>query len=227
MPGFYFPRNTLKPIPNWRLYVVTDERLSKGRSHVETARLAVEGGVDALQLRDKNASGKKLFEMALEIREITKDAGAAFIMNDRVDIAIAAGCDGIHLGQADLPLPAARKLVGREMIIGVSISGVTEATQAFKDGADYVSISPLFDARKTKPDAGEPLGLQALRDVSKECRLPVMAIGGINKTNIPDAIQAGAQCAAVISAVVGAEDIPLAVRELTRLIEREKQKYGI
>ncbi len=203
----------------WKLYVITDEVLSRGRTHQRIAEVALKGGADAIQLRDKDASGKKLLEAAREIRELAHRTGAPFIVNDRVDIAIASGADGVHVGQDDIPAKITRELIGDEMILGVSAITVAQAIQAEKDGADYIGFGPVFEARATKSDAGEPLGLKLLRKACSQCSIPVIAIGGINNNNVSEVIKAGACGAAVISAIVASDDIERASQEIKSEIE--------
>ena len=209
----------MKPDPkNWRLYVITDETLSNGRSHVEIARAAIAGGADVIQLRDKTASSGKLFETAVEIRKLTHRAGIAFIVNDRADIALAADADGLHVGQDDLPASSARRLIGHDKILGVSASDLAQALQAEADGADCLGVGPVFDATKTKSDAAVPLGLSLLTSIRIKCKTPIVAIGGINMGNAAGVIHAGADAIAVISAIVSAQDISEACREMNQII---------
>jgi thiamine-phosphate pyrophosphorylase len=205
-----------KPPGAWRLVVVTDERLSRGRSHVEIARAAIAGGADAIQLRDKQAEGRRLFELAVEIRRLCRSQGVAFVVNDRVDVALAADADGVHVGQADLPAPEARRLLGRARILGVSAATPEEAARAERDGADYVGFGPVYEARGTKPDATAPLGLAALAEARRRCSLPLVAIGGIDTQRAAEVVRSGASGVAVISAVVAAADIAEAVRAFRR-----------
>lgn len=207
-------------LAHWKLYIITDEQLSKGRSHFEIARAAIAGGADVLQLRDKKAESLKLYQTALEIRTLTREVGIPFIMNDRLDIALAADCDGLHVGQDDLPAEIARKLLGPHKILGVSASSEEEAVRAEREGADYLGVGPVFEARGTKADAGEPQGLQLIKSIRKKCSLPIVAIGGINQENVDSVIDAGAQCAAIISAVVSAPDITDAARRLKEQIDK-------
>jgi thiamine-phosphate pyrophosphorylase len=207
-------------IPNWTLYIITDEELSKGRSHLEISEASIKGGADVIQLRDKTASSHKLFETAIQIRKITEKAGVQFIVNDRLDIALAANADGLHVGQDDLPALVARRFLGPDKILGASAKSIEEAIRAEKDGADYLGVGPIFEARGTKADAGKPKGLQLIKDIHQKCLLPIVAIGGINLKNISSVIEAGAQCAAVISAVVSAPDLSNAVQSLKDQIER-------
>ena len=203
----------------WRLHVITDAEASRGRTHLQVAEAAIAGGADVLQLRDKNASTGRLYREALQLRRITRDAKVPFIVNDRLDIALAVDADGLHVGQSDLPASVARKLLGPGKILGVSAETVEEAVQAEKDGADYLGVGPVFEARGTKPDAGEPVGVDRIARIRRHCRLPIVAIGGINADNARQVREAGADGAAVISAIVSADDISLAARRLKRILE--------
>ena len=202
----------------WRLYVITDESVSRGRSHIEIAEAAIRGGADVIQLRDKTASGGTLYRVALALRKLTREAKVPLIVNDRLDIALAADADGVHLGQKDLPATVARNIMGPVRILGVSADTLEEALLAEKDGADYLGVGPVFEARKTKADAGEPLGLELIARIRKHCRLPIVAIGGIDAQNARQVREAGADSAAVISAIVSADDIEQAARELKSIL---------
>jgi thiamine-phosphate pyrophosphorylase len=203
----------------WRLYVITDEKVSRGRSHLQVAEAAIRGGADVLQLRDKEAGSGRLYRVALQLRKLTRDAMVPFIVNDRLDIALAADADGVHVGQADLPASVVRRILGPGKIIGVSVDTVEEAVLAEKDGADYLGVGPVFEARGTKPDTGEPLGIECIARIRRHCRLPIVAIGGINAENARKVREAGADAAAVISAIVGADDIAQAARRLKRILD--------
>lgn len=199
------------------LYVVTDSALSKGRSDSEVAKLAYEGGADMVQLRMKNADGRVMLEEAEAIREVADDMCRYFVVNDRVDIAMASGADGVHLGQSDIPVEVARDLMGETALIGVSVHNVEEALIAQENGADYVGVGAIFKT-STKADAVQGLGLDAIFSIKQEVKIPVVAIGGINRGNIQDVIRSGADSAAVVSAVVAADDVTAATRELRDLI---------
>jgi len=207
---------------DWSLYVITDRRLSGGRSHLEVMRAAIEGGATAIQLRDKEATTRELIEAGLALRELTRERGVAFIVNDRVDVALAVDAEGVHVGQDDMPAKLARKLVGPDKIVGVSASTLEEALQAEADGADYVSASPVFST-PTKPDAPPPTGLEGLQAFVEALRVPVVAIGGINESNVEEVIKAGAAGVAVISAVVAAPNIAEAARRLRARIEAARE----
>ncbi|MEI7434226.1 MAG: thiamine phosphate synthase [Methanomicrobiales archaeon] len=204
------------------LYVITDEKLRKGLTHQQIAQEAVNGGADVIQLRDKGMSGRGLFITACEIRDITRIAGALFIVNDRIDIAIASGADGVHLGQDDLPLFVARQLAPGDFIIGISVGSVTEAVNAEAGGADYVAVSPVFGTG-TKPDAGPGHGMAVVRAIRKNVSIPVIGIGGITKENVREVLLSGADGIAVVSAIISSEDITKASQELKSLIRHSKQ----
>ena len=217
-------RVDINQIKNWRIYLVTDDVLSKGRSHIEVAEQALAGGADVIQLRDKNASSKKLYEQAIKIRELTRSCKKTFIINDRLDIALACQADGLHVGQDDLPASVARKLLPDNMILGVSATTLEEAIQAEKDGADYLGVGPVYEARGTKPDAKAPLGLSLLTQVRQNCHIPIVAIGGINPQNIADVLHHGADCAAVVSCIVAADNIKEATEYLNSTIQNVRNK---
>lgn len=199
------------------LYVVTDSDLSKGRTDAEVARLAYEGGADAVQLRMKHSDGREMLEQALEIRKVADEYCRFFFVNDRVDIALASGADGVHLGQSDIPLEVARDLMGETAIIGISVDNVEQAVAAAEGGADYIGIGAIFNT-STKPDAKQGVGLGAIYEIRQAVDIPIVAIGGINRGNIQDVVRAGADAAAVVSAVVAQDDIKSAAHELRDLI---------
>lgn len=199
------------------LYVVTDEHVSGGRSHAEIARLAVSGGASIIQLRDKGMSSRELTSAGREIAAITRPSGALLIVNDRLDVALACGADGVHLGQGDMRPGTARQLAPAGFIIGVSVGTVEEALEAEREGADYLALSPVF-ATASKGNAGPGHGLARLRQIRRAVTVPLVAIGGINRENARDVIAAGADGIAVISAVVAAPDIAGAARELLMIV---------
>jgi thiamine-phosphate pyrophosphorylase len=206
-------------MPSFALYVVTDEAVSGGRSHLECVREAIAGGADAVQLREKERSDSEIVAIAAEIRAVTARSGTLFIVNDRLDIALSAGADGVHLGQDDLPVAVARRLAPRPFLIGASVGSPGEAIQAERDGADYVAVSPVFPTG-SKADAGPAHGLESVAAVSRAVRIPVIGIGGIGPANAAEVLRAGADGCAVISAVVGQPDIAGAARSLRGIILR-------
>ena len=207
------------------LYVITDESISHGIPHAGIARRALEGGADVIQLRDKTRSCRDLVRIGKEIHAMTKPAGALFIVNDRLDVALACGADGVHLGQGDISPGVARQLSPPGFIIGVSVGDSREAQSAEREGADYVVLSPVF-ATSSKDDAGPGHGLRQLRAIRRSVAIPVLAIGGIGPGNVRDVIRAGADGIAVISAVVSAPDIAKAARDLRAMVQEAKREAG-
>jgi len=211
--------------PDYRLYVVTDEGLSRGLSHTQLAERALAGGADVIQLRDKKLEGRRLMEHARAIRKLTNDAGKSFIVNDRLDVALASGADGVHLGQEDMALADARALAPEGFLIGVTVHDLREAVEAEKGGADYLGLSPIF-ATGSKSDAGSACGLDMLRKVKRAVSVPVVAIGGINAANAREVLEAGADGLAVISAVVSQPDVEAAARSLKAEIVQFRKEKG-
>lgn len=205
------------------LYVITDSKLSQGRSHEEVVRRAIAGGASVIQLRDKEASTRKLVEIGARLRALTREAGATFTVNDRLDVALAVGADGVHLGQEDMPARLARQLLGQGQILGVSATSLAEALQAEADGADYLGVGPIFPTA-TKPDAAPAMGLEALAEVVRQVSIPVVAIGGITSENVEGVVSTGVEGVAVVSAVVSAPDIQAAAQELLAKILAAKAR---
>lgn len=205
-----------KPRLSTPLYVITEPTL---RDPVESVRLVLEGGARLVQLRAKHATARELAQMGQAIRALTRRYGALFIVNDRLDIALAVEADGVHLGQDDLPVPLARKLAGDAFIIGVSAETLEEAQRAEAEGADYLGVGPMF-ATTTKPDAGVPVGPERLRAIKQAVSIPVYGIGGITSQNAPLVMQAGADGVCVISAIIGAPDPTEATRQLLSMLAK-------
>ena len=208
---------------NLSLYVITDEIISRGRSHEEIAELAISGGADVIQIRDKTCGCRKLTKIVRNLAVLANGTGTLLIVNDRLDVALVCGAHGVHLGQGDLRVDTARQLVPPGFIIGVSVGSAGEAEEAERNGADYVALSPVFDTR-SKRDAGSGHGLVTLREVRRRVSIPVIAIGGINETNAADVIEAGADGIAVISAVVADPDIRAATKRLKDCIETTRKR---
>jgi thiamine-phosphate pyrophosphorylase len=206
----------MKPIG--RLHVLTDTQLQCRFSHEELAEMAIAGGADAIQFRQKQGSTRELIETACRMKEICAKAGAIFIVNDRIDVAIASNADGVHLGQDDFPIPLARRLLGGGRVIGGSAGNEEEAMKCIAEGADYIGFGPVF-ATASKDDAGPARGLELMKGLSKKTGLPVVAIGGINVKNVNDVMASGAYGIAVISAVCCTDDPALAARRLKEAIE--------
>lgn len=209
---------------NWTLYVLTDEE--GGYSHLEVAREAIAGGATAIQFRDKKMGGRQLVEVAQALRKLTRETGVVFIVNDRVDVALAVGADGVHVGQEDIPAAIARRLVGPDKIVGLSVTNLEEALEAEREGvANYLGVGPIFPTG-TKPDAAPPIGLKLLAEVSQHVSTPVVAIGGIGAGNATATIEAGADGVAVVHAIAWAEDVAAAARELRAIVENAKSRRG-
>lgn len=222
-PHLYLARSAsrLYGVADWGrmfdLYVVTDSSQSRGRTDAETAALAYEGGADAVQLRMKGAGGREMLEQARLIAALAAERERFFFVDDRVDIAMASGADGVHLGQSDMPVEDARRIMGDDAIIGVSVRTVEQAVAAVEGGADYLGVGAVFRT-STKPDAVQGIGLGPVFEISRAVDVPVVAIGGINRGNIQDVVRAGADSVAVSSAVVAQEDPAAAAHELRDLI---------
>lgn len=200
------------------LYALTDTRLS-GLSHYETALALLEGGVRIIQLRDKGITPLELYETACRIAGLCRRFGALFIVNDRADIAVASGADGVHLGQDDLPLELARKVCGANFIIGISTHTVDQAIEAERGGADYIGFGPIFGT-STKDTGYTPRGLSMLAEVRAAVKIPVAAIGGITADNAGEVLRAGADMLAVASAVQAGGDVAGAARRFVEIIRQ-------
>jgi thiamine-phosphate pyrophosphorylase len=201
-----------------RFHVLTDTVLQCRLSHVELTELAIAGGADTIQFRQKGGATREMIRAAEQMQALCRKAGVTFVVNDRVDVAIASHADGVHLGQDDFPVPLARKLLGAEAIIGGSASNLEEARKCLLEGADYVGFGPVY-ATTSKEDAGPASGLGLLKQIVETIPLPVIAIGGITRDNLPPVMRAGVHGIAVISAVCCQEDPKEAAKCLRDLLE--------
>lgn len=204
------------------LYVITDEAIAGSLTHAEIARRAILGGADVIQLRDKTCGCRELYRICRALRTITMKTGTVFIVNDRLDVALACGADGVHLGQDDIRVDVARQIAPPGFIIGISVGTVDEAVRAEEEGADYIAISPVFSTA-SKNDAGPGRGLDIVREIRRRVSVPVIAIGGINLENVCEVIAAGADGVAVISVVVGSRNIIATARELSKRVSETKE----
>lgn len=202
------------------LYVILDRTASRGRDLREILEGVIAGGGGIVQFREKEWPSRRCLPLLEDLRRRAKHAGISFVVNDRLDLALAVEADGLHLGQDDLPAPVARRLLPSSMFLGVSTHSLAEARQAQADGADYVAVGSIFPTA-TKPEF-ELVGLDLLRAVRPHVRTPLVAIGGITADNAPEAIRAGADGVAVISAVCGAPDPAQATRLLLERIRSAK-----
>jgi len=186
-------------------YFITDAGLSRAGT-VADVRAAVETGVSVVQYRNKDGETRELYEEAKILRELCRGTGTRFIVNDRIDIALAVDADGVHIGQEDMPYREVRRLMGPGKIIGVSVHTLELAIEAERDGADYLGVGPVFPTT-TKPDALAPTGVSLVREVKEAVGIPVAAIAGISLENVDEVINAGADMVCAISAVLAAADV--------------------
>lgn len=210
-------------IPDFRLYLITDRHQTGGRPLAEVVRRALEGGVRAVQLREKDLSGAELYRLACELRRLTTDFDARLIINDRPDIAMASGADGVHIGVNSLPVAAVRRLLGEGKTIGYSAHGIDEALSAQAEGADFVTFGPLYHT-PSKASYGEPCGVRKLADAASALHIPVIALGGISLVTVAEALSAGVRGIAVISAILAAADPRVAAASLLKKIEEYAQR---
>ncbi len=204
------------------VYAITDAQLSRGRSHLEVIAAAIRGGATIVQYREKSASTRQMIDDALVLRDLCRANGVPFLVNDRVDVALAVDADGVHVGQDDMPASLARKLIGREKILGVSAENEEQARAAIADGADYVGAGAVF-ATATKADANQPIEIAGLLKIARMCTIPMVGIGGIHSSNAASVIRAGAAGVAVVSAIVSADDVERAARELSQVVEKAQR----
>jgi thiamine-phosphate pyrophosphorylase len=187
------------------LYLITDRTQTGGRSLVSVVREALEGGVRAVQLREKDLSGDELFVLATELRSITSAYGAKLLINERIDIAMAVVADGVHIGASSIPVSEARRILGPEPLIGYSAHAVDEALQAEADGADFVTFGPVYHT-PSKAAYGDPVGVDAMRSACLALSIPLFALGGIKPENIAAVMAAGARGIALVSAIIASPD---------------------
>ncbi len=203
---------------DYTLYFVTDRELMSCDTVEQSVERAIDGGASVIQLREKNLSSREFYETALRVLEITKPRGVPLIINDRLDICLAAGADGVHLGQSDIPCKIAREILGAGKIIGVSSHNPAEAAQAQADGADYLGVGAAFcTSTKTNTTPVTPETILAIR---KAVTLPFVVIGGVNEKNISQLYGLGINGAAVVSAICAKPDITAAAREMRKAAEK-------
>lgn len=206
---------------DFRLYLVTDRNLSSPRSVDEIVRLTVRGGVTAVQLREKETSTREFIALARKIKELLANTHIPLIINDRVDVALAIDADGVHLGQSDMPYTDARRILGKEKIIGLSVETLDQALEAEKLDVDYLGVSPVFQT-PTKTDVHTAWGLDGLKHLRSLSHHTLVAIGGINASNARAVLEAGADGLAVVSALCAAPDPYAAAQELRSIIDSVK-----
>ena len=205
------------------LHLVTDRSLSLGRSIESIVDKAAKGGVTMVQLREKECSSGEFYNLAIKLKQCLEPFNIPLIINDRLDIALACDAEGLHIGQSDIPYPIARKILGKNKIIGLSVESVQDTLDANQLDVDYIGISPVFNT-STKIDTAPQLGLEGIRQIMAISNHPSVGIGGINSTNAADIIAAGANGIAVVSAIMSAADPQQATTELKNIINSQKKR---
>lgn len=196
-------------------YFITDPELSKA-GNISDVKNAIDANVKIIQYRNKKANTRQMQREAKELKKICKNA--IFIVNDRIDIALAVNADGVHLGKDDMPYEIARKLLGKDKIIGLTVHNLDEAIEAEKKGANYLGASPIFSTA-TKSDAGKPAGVSLIREIKQVCKIPIAAIGGINPENAESVVAAGADALCAISSVITKDNVKEAIEKFQRLFK--------
>lgn len=204
---------------DFRLYLITDRHQTAGRELPAVVAAALAGGATCIQLREKDLSPRQLFDLAQELRMLTRRHGARLLINDRIDVALAVGADGVHLGVNSLPVAAARTILGPDRLIGYSAHDVAESRQAVREGADFITFGPVYHT-PSKAAYGAPQGIEPLAAAARGLGVPVFALGGVKKTSIPEVMVAGCHGVALISAVMAAADPAKAVQELHDELQR-------
>ena len=209
---------------NYGTYLVTQESISEGRSTLEIVEAAIAGGVDVVQLREKETDARWRYELGRELRDVTAVAGVDLIVNDRIDIAQAIDADGVHVGQSDLPVAVARDLLGPGAVVGCSAATVEAAREAEADGADYLGVGTIYGTTSKDVDAyKDGVGPERVAEITDAVSIPVVGIGGVTAANAGPVVEAGAAGVAVISAITAAEDPGAATEALAAAVETAKQ----
>ena len=209
-------------LKNIDLYFITDSRLTR-KTILEDVKSAIRAGVKIIQYREKKLDARDMVKEAEDIGKLCRKNSILFIINDRVDIALAVNADGVHLGDTDMHYSMARKILGRKKIIGLTVHRVDEAIEAERIGADYVGVSPIFKT-KTKTDAGKPAGLDLIKNARRAIKIPLVAIGGINENNLKDVLKAGAGSVSAISAIVARDDVERKCKKFREVIINDSIK---
>ncbi|WP_041537680.1 thiamine phosphate synthase [Carboxydothermus hydrogenoformans] len=209
----------LRLLEDYNIYCITAEKFSRGRENLKVVSEMLKAGIRIIQYREKYKSLKEKYYECLKIRELTRQYGAILIVNDHVDLCQMVDADGVHLGQDDYPVKEARRILGDEYIIGVSTHSPEQLKKAAKEGADYAGVGPLF-ATNTKDNAIPPVGLEYLKWAVANSSIPFVAIGGIKEYNIQEVLDLGSKCIALVTEIVGAEDIKDKIDRLNKILER-------
>lgn len=210
----------------WELYLVTESDLSPGRSTIEVVKRAIEGGVKVIQMREKFMDVRERYQLGKQLRRITAENDVCLIINDRVDLALALNADGVHLGQEDFPWEEAREILGENSIIGASVSEPEQLDRLNEEVVDYIGFGSVFTTQSKRLESeNQAVGIENLKRTAKMTDLPILGIGGINNDNVKEVIKAGAEGAAVISALTQAENIAeTAERMITKIKEAKNDK---
>ncbi|MGC8658248.1 MAG: thiamine phosphate synthase [Desulfomonilaceae bacterium] len=208
-------------VKSWDVYLVTDSFLSHGKSDIEIIEAAIRGGISVVQLREKHLASKDFFHKGLEIMKLLSEHRVPLIINDRIDVALALDAEGVHLGQSDMPLKIARKILGPDKIIGWSVNELNQINDETASLVDYFAISPVFFT-STKKDISTPWGLEGVAWARSNTSKTLVGIGGLGLDNVFDAVIAGLDCVAVVSAIVCDEDPVVATESLTRKVRQAK-----
>jgi len=211
---------------DWDVYLVTQESLSTEGSTRDIVEAAVAGGVDVVQLREKDRSARERYHLGRKLRAVTREVGVPLIVNDRVDLAAAVDADGVHLGDADLPIAVAREQLGPDALIGRSVSFVEDARAAAEKGADYLGVGAVYatGSKDDIDDEEEGVGPERVAAIADAVDVPVVGIGGITADNAAPVVEAGADGVAVITAITRADDPAAATRDLGAVVERAKER---
>jgi thiamine-phosphate pyrophosphorylase len=204
-----------------RLCVITDTSVQKKHSHIEIARMAIKGGADVIQFRDKTMAAGDLIETAKKLKKVCSKDGVLFIINDRIDVALLSNAHGVHLGREDIPIKEARKLLGKNKIIGGTAHSLTEAIEAEKDGVDYIGFGHIYPTA-SKLKLTPPVGIEELKKAVKIINIPIFAIGGIELNNIKEVTETGVHGVALIGSVVRSSNPAKTVRELKGVLYGKK-----
>lgn len=200
------------------LYGITAEKWSGGRSNMDVASDMIRGGIKVIQYREKDKSLLEKYRECVLLRGMTKAAGVLFIVNDHIDLALAVGADGVHIGQDDMPPHAVRSLIGPDRIMGISTHSPRQAQEAMHAGADYIGVGPLYSTQ-TKVDVCAPVGLEYLEYAVQNVHIPFVAIGGIKRRNLHEVVGKGARCVALVTEIVGAEDPVVCIGAIRSIIQ--------
>lgn len=203
---------------DYKLYLVTDRDVLKGKDLIKSIEESILGGVTLVQLREKNVTSREFYEIALEVKKVTSKYNVPLIINDRLDITLAVDADGLHIGQKDLPAKEARKILGEEKILGVSAATLEEALKAERDGASYLGVGAVFST-STKKDTRD-VSYEILSNIARSVNIPIVAIGGINENNITELKGSNISGVAVVSCILGKEDVKEAANRMKNLLEK-------